>query len=76
MHSPVDIKLCPDGPGPLGTGSAAEDNWHSPPFPLVLGISAIELMGVLRYEGHRVISDNSKSADWPTGHTVSQWVPG
>lgn len=76
MHSPVDVKLCPPGPGFLGTGSVAEGNWHSPPFPLILGTPAMELMGVLMYEGHRVTSDNSKSADWLTGHTVSQRVLG
>ena len=45
MGSPVDIKSYPADPGPLGTGSAAEGNWHFPPLPWVLGITAMELLG-------------------------------
>lgn len=76
MGSPVGIKLCQARPGPLGAKSAAEGNRHSPPFLGVLGIPAMELTGVLGYKGHRATSEHSMSADWPTGYTVSQQVPG
>lgn len=65
MGSPVDIKSCPAGPGPLGTKSAGEGDRHSPPFPLVVGMPAMELTGELGCEGHSLTRDHSKSAVGP-----------
>lgn len=78
MQRPVCVpqrtSLCPTAPGRPGTGSAAELNWH---FALPQGVShacALKLTGLHGCDCHRATL-TTQSADWPSGHAMSQPGP-